>query len=78
MFSEVEGIIRRQVNVSILTCSYLISYVQWCGVVLNVLRLLFNCAYCHNFAFQMSVLPSVQPFHAIAYPIDPILALEIR
>jgi hypothetical protein len=26
----------------------------------------------------MSVLPSVQPFHAIAYPIDPILALEIR
>lgn len=39
MFSEVEGIIRRQVN--------------------------------------MSVLPSVQPFHAIAYPIDPILALEI-
>jgi hypothetical protein len=28
--------------------------------------------------FQMSVLPSVQPFHAIAYPIDPLLALEIR
>jgi protein O-GlcNAc transferase len=27
---------------------------------------------------QMSVLPSVQPFHAIAYPIDPLLALEIR
>lgn len=26
----------------------------------------------------MSLLPSVQPFHAIAYPIDPILALEIR
>ncbi|KAK4766679.1 hypothetical protein SAY87_008321 [Trapa incisa] len=26
---------------------------------------------------QMSVLPSVQPFHAIAYPIDPILALDI-
>ncbi|ERN10036.1 hypothetical protein AMTRI_Chr06g194830 [Amborella trichopoda] len=26
---------------------------------------------------QVSVLPSVQPFHAIAYPIDPILALEI-
>lgn len=26
----------------------------------------------------MSVLPSVQPFHAIAYPIDPMLALEIR
>ncbi|KAH9784234.1 putative UDP-N-acetylglucosamine--peptide N-acetylglucosaminyltransferase SEC [Citrus sinensis] len=26
---------------------------------------------------QMSVLPSVQPFHAIAYPIDPMLALEI-
>jgi len=25
----------------------------------------------------MSVLPSVQPFHAIAYPIDPLLALEI-
>ncbi|KAJ0015018.1 hypothetical protein Pint_20284 [Pistacia integerrima] len=39
MFSEVEGIIRRQIN--------------------------------------MSVLPSVQPFHAIAYPIDPMLALEI-
>lgn len=39
MFTEVEGIIRRQIN--------------------------------------MSVLPSVQPFHAIAYPIDPILALEI-
>ncbi|XP_038698226.1 probable UDP-N-acetylglucosamine--peptide N-acetylglucosaminyltransferase SEC isoform X2 [Tripterygium wilfordii] len=39
MFSEVEGIIRRQIN--------------------------------------MSVLPSVQPFHAIAYPIDPLLALEI-
>ena len=28
--------------------------------------------------FQMSVLPSVQPFHAIAYPLDPMLALEIR
>ncbi|XP_031476152.1 probable UDP-N-acetylglucosamine--peptide N-acetylglucosaminyltransferase SEC [Nymphaea colorata] len=26
---------------------------------------------------KMSVLPSVQPFHAIAYPLDPILALEI-
>lgn len=39
MFVEVEGIIRRQV--------------------------------------KMSVLPSVQPFHAIAYPIDPTLALEI-
>uniref|UniRef100_A0A804PJ81 Probable UDP-N-acetylglucosamine--peptide N-acetylglucosaminyltransferase SPINDLY n=1 Tax=Zea mays TaxID=4577 RepID=A0A804PJ81_MAIZE len=26
---------------------------------------------------KMSVLPSVQPFHAIAYPIDPLLALEI-
>ncbi|KAJ7973580.1 Tetratricopeptide repeat (TPR)-like superfamily protein [Quillaja saponaria] len=39
MFTEVEGIIRRQINIS--------------------------------------VLPSVQPFHAIAYPIDPMLALEI-
>ncbi|EEF40435.1 o-linked n-acetylglucosamine transferase, ogt, putative [Ricinus communis] len=39
MFSEVEGIIRRQIT--------------------------------------MSVLPSVQPFHAIAYPIDPMLALDI-
>jgi hypothetical protein len=27
---------------------------------------------------QMQVLPSVQPFHAIAYPIDAMLALEIR
>jgi hypothetical protein len=26
---------------------------------------------------QMRVLPSVQPFHAIAYPIDAMLALEI-
>ncbi|GAB2287171.1 hypothetical protein Dimus_021555 [Dionaea muscipula] len=26
---------------------------------------------------KMSVLPSVQPFHAIAYPLDPLLALEI-
>jgi protein O-GlcNAc transferase len=26
----------------------------------------------------MQVLPSVQPFHAIAYPIDTMLALEIR
>lgn len=26
---------------------------------------------------KMSLLPSVQPFHAIAYPIDPTLALEI-
>ncbi|KAK1381120.1 Protein O-GlcNAc transferase [Heracleum sosnowskyi] len=26
---------------------------------------------------KMSVLPSVQPFHAIAYPLDPMLALEI-
>ncbi|KAL2994322.1 hypothetical protein AAZX31_10G159300 [Glycine max] len=39
MFKEVESIIRRQIN--------------------------------------MSVLPSVQPFHAIAYPLDPMLALEI-
>lgn len=39
MFMEVEGIIRRQVKIS--------------------------------------VLPSVQPFHAIAYPLDPMLALEI-
>lgn len=29
-------------------------------------------------SFQMSVIPSVQPFHAIAYPLDPILALDIR
>ncbi|KAG6735922.1 hypothetical protein POTOM_061393 [Populus tomentosa] len=27
--------------------------------------------------FRWRVLPSVQPFHAIAYPIDPVLALEI-
>jgi protein O-GlcNAc transferase len=27
---------------------------------------------------KMSSLPSVQPFHAIAYPIDSTLALEIR
>ncbi|XP_061366367.1 probable UDP-N-acetylglucosamine--peptide N-acetylglucosaminyltransferase SEC [Gastrolobium bilobum] len=39
MIGEVEGIIRRQIN--------------------------------------MSVLPSVQPFHALAYPFDPMLALEI-
>ncbi|KAJ4946666.1 hypothetical protein NE237_005541 [Protea cynaroides] len=26
---------------------------------------------------KMSILPSVQPFHAIAYPIDPMLALDI-
>ncbi|KAJ9179976.1 hypothetical protein P3X46_008285 [Hevea brasiliensis] len=39
MFTDVEGIIRRQIT--------------------------------------MSVLPSVQPFHAIAYPIDPMLALDI-
>ncbi|XP_078447554.1 tetratricopeptide repeat (TPR)-like superfamily protein isoform X2 [Wolffia australiana] len=26
---------------------------------------------------KMSMLPSVQPFHAIAYPIDPVLALDI-
>ncbi|XP_039030503.1 probable UDP-N-acetylglucosamine--peptide N-acetylglucosaminyltransferase SEC isoform X2 [Hibiscus syriacus] len=39
MFTEVEGIIRRQI--------------------------------------KMSVLPSVQPFHAMAYPIDPMLALDI-
>ncbi|KAJ8755499.1 hypothetical protein K2173_019297 [Erythroxylum novogranatense] len=26
---------------------------------------------------KMSVIPSVQPFHAIAYPIDPVLALDI-
>ncbi|KAK4341507.1 hypothetical protein RND71_040008 [Anisodus tanguticus] len=26
---------------------------------------------------KMSVIPSVQPFHAIAYPLDPILALDI-
>ncbi|KAJ3675751.1 hypothetical protein LUZ60_004793 [Juncus effusus] len=26
---------------------------------------------------QSNLLPSVQPFHAIAYPIDPVLALEI-
>ncbi|KAL2924073.1 putative UDP-N-acetylglucosamine--peptide N-acetylglucosaminyltransferase SEC [Bienertia sinuspersici] len=26
---------------------------------------------------QMSVVPSVQPFHAFAYPLDPMLALEI-
>ncbi|KAL5542799.1 hypothetical protein UlMin_010509 [Ulmus minor] len=26
---------------------------------------------------KMSLIPSVQPFHAIAYPIDPLLALEI-
>lgn len=39
MFAEVEGILRRQI--------------------------------------KMSLIPSVQPFHAIAYPLDPILALEI-
>ncbi|GKV07184.1 hypothetical protein SLEP1_g18985 [Rubroshorea leprosula] len=39
MFAEVEAIIKRQINIS--------------------------------------VLPSVQPFHAIAYPLDPMLALEI-
>ncbi|KAL8172237.1 hypothetical protein V2J09_024041 [Rumex salicifolius] len=26
---------------------------------------------------QMSILPSVQPFHAMAYPLDPLLALDI-
>lgn len=31
-----------------------------------------------GFVMQMRLLPSVQPFHAIAYPIDSMLALEIR
>lgn len=41
-------------------------------VCLDILQL-----FCFSI-FQMSVLPSVQPFHAIAYPLDPMLALEIR
>ena len=45
----------------------MIWYKQAC---LNILQL--------SFVFQMSVIPSVQPFHAIAYPLDPMLALEIR
>lgn len=80
MFKEVEGIIKRQINVrsnpfttlffffKILN-QYMIWYMHTC---FNVLQLL-----CFSVR-QMSVLPSVQPFHAIAYPLDPLIALEIR
>jgi hypothetical protein len=36
------------------------------------------CCLMVGFVMQMRLLPSVQPFHAIAYPIDAMLALEIR
>lgn len=69
MFTEVEAIIRRQIDVRINFLSMLsFSHYQLCWL-LNVNAI---------FLFQMSLLPSVQPFHAIAYPIDPMLALEIR
>lgn len=68
MFTEVEGIIRRQINVSVYPQNFL-----------YFLMLLQSKEIAHILlCLQMSVLPSVQPFHAIAYPIDPILALEIR
>lgn len=55
------------------------------SVVVNTLFYLSLHAYLFEYpsiiilyVLQMSVLPSVQPFHAIAYPLDPMLALEIR
>lgn len=92
MFAEVEGIIKRQINVSktpgflysihslLVIHSLLFSFML---VRLMLVRLLFYPIYikvilCPAAPSQMSVLPSVQPFHAIAYPIDPLLALEIR
>ena len=77
MFAEVEGIIKRQINVSM-------TPIFFCSIHIGpFFNLLYPISVHGNFVpgyplFQMSVLPSVQPFHAIAYPIDPLLALEIR
>lgn len=70
MFAEVEGIIKRQINVSMAYFYFTFSLIYPISM---------QCNFVPGYSlFQMSVLPSVQPFHAIAYPIDPLLALEIR
>jgi hypothetical protein len=71
MFRDVEEIIRRQIKVSNFAKSNEISFWKWGNPFLSNLDF-FLCF------LQMSILPSVQPFHAIAYPINPMLALEIR
>ena len=68
MFAEVEGIIRRQINVG----SHVIK------IYSNITLISISSYNLLSLFFQMSLLPSVQPFHAIAYPIDPMLALDIR
>lgn len=90
MFAEVEGIIKRQINVSMnLIFLYRIPFSVLAGregnkrINTQYSQCLLSSFYMTNFVpgyslFQISVLPSVQPFHAIAYPIDPLLALEIR
>ncbi|CAN0892128.1 Probable UDP-N-acetylglucosamine--peptide N-acetylglucosaminyltransferase SEC [Linum grandiflorum] len=70
MFSEVEGIIRRQISVRSCVKCFPILQIDYYKVVNKGMLLTFAM-------FQSSVLPSVQPFHAIAYPLDPMLALEI-
>ena len=82
MFAEVEGIIKRQINVS-MTFIFLNSIYLFLVLWSFLCNLFYPISMRSNFVpgyslFQMSVLPSVQPFHAIAYPIDPLLALEIR
>lgn len=74
MFIEVEGILRRQIKVLVdlfefnRTFVILVKFSVKSSKGLNDFKI----------SFQMSVIPSVQPFHAIAYPLDPMLALEIR
>lgn len=70
MFGDVEEIIRRQIKVPFIKMNEIPFLIMGNSFPAQLISF--------SFFLQMSVLPSVQPFHAIAYPIDPMLALEIR
>lgn len=57
-----------------LSSLYVVS--SWYTIVISMFAN--GAVSCIHNPTQMSVLPSVQPFHAIAYPLDPMLALDIR
>ncbi|KAE8667193.1 putative UDP-N-acetylglucosamine--peptide N-acetylglucosaminyltransferase SEC [Hibiscus syriacus] len=80
-FIEVEGILRRQIKVH--ARSALISITPFPLALLFCFEFPSRLIPCLEaltvcFTLQTSAIPSVQPFHAIAYPIDPMLALDIR
>ena len=70
--TKISGSSRRRIHIGFK------FFLIFCGSYCTKHTILNSCFVMMGFVMQMWLLPSVQPFHAIGYTIDVMLALEIR